>query len=273
MDKPCPVVYIPDMAQIVCQPKIPSIDLQVAAVEDLVFWTWDEHGYPYWRIYWNDCPGAYILTDQQIEVEPDALTLIAPHTPTKLRLRNPVRHLFLHFVVAPPFHHPCSGVWRFPIGPEMRVRVQKTYEMLRSSPTPPRLPVELMALIAHCLAAMPAGAWLRAPMDRRIHDSVLRIEQELANPLTVEALSQQASMSPAAFARLFRANLNVSPYQYILRRRVEVAALQLGTTDLSIKQIAHACGFCDRYHFTRVFTHFRGISPAAFRQQRPPAAG
>ena len=50
------------------------------------------------------------------------------------------------------------------------------------------------------------------------------------------------------------------------RQRVERACVLLHATGNSIEQIAEATGFCDRYHFTRVFTRLRGVSPAAFRK-------
>jgi transcriptional regulator GlxA family with amidase domain len=35
---------------------------------------------------------------------------------------------------------------------------------------------------------------------------------------------------------------------------------------LSIEQIAERCGFCDRYHFSRVFQKHREMGPATFRR-------
>jgi len=38
-----------------------------------------------------------------------------------------------------------------------------------------------------------------------------------------------------------------------------------------IKAIAEDTGFCDRYHFSRIFKQLRGVSPAEFRRCGQPA--
>ncbi len=239
-------------------------------VQDLKFWNWDQHGFPYWRCYWNDRHGAYIAGKHPVDLDPDHLILVPPHTPTQLRLDQPVRHLFIHFVVAPPFHHPREQVYRCELDVDSRRMVQKACDMLRERQTPALLPLRLLFLISQGLMRIPANCWQQRSMDARIHDTMLYIEQHMGRPLTVNDLAARVHLSEAAFARLFRASIGISPHRYILRRRVEMAAIHLGTSDLSIKQVALNCGFCDRYHFTRVFTQLMHTSPAAFRH-RPRA--
>ncbi len=41
----------------------------------------------------------------------------------------------------------------------------------------------------------------------------------------------------------------------------------LSHSEISIKDVAEATGFCDRYHFSRVFKQLRGVGPAEYRQQ------
>jgi AraC-like DNA-binding protein len=47
---------------------------------------------------------------------------------------------------------------------------------------------------------------------------------------------------------------------------VEKACNLLHHSDLSIDQIASACGFSDRYYFTRVFSKTMAASPGAYRK-------
>jgi len=44
-------------------------------------------------------------------------------------------------------------------------------------------------------------------------------------------------------------------------------ALLLGDPDLSISQVAQACGYDDYNYFISVFTQHMGISPGRFRKQ------
>ena len=48
--------------------------------------------------------------------------------------------------------------------------------------------------------------------------------------------------------------------------RVDEACHLLLTTDLPLKSIAERSGFCDEYHFSRVFRQLRRMSPGEFRK-------
>jgi AraC-like DNA-binding protein len=48
---------------------------------------------------------------------------------------------------------------------------------------------------------------------------------------------------------------------------MEKATYMLCYTCRKIEEIAEMTGFTDRYHFSRVFKHQRGKSPAAYRKQ------
>ena len=45
-----------------------------------------------------------------------------------------------------------------------------------------------------------------------------------------------------------------------------IVAQLLHLESMSIESIAQACGFADRFHFSRVFTRIMGAPPAAYRQ-------
>jgi AraC-like DNA-binding protein len=73
-------------------------------------------------------------------------------------------------------------------------------------------------------------------------------------------------MAVNAFIRLFRKATGVSPQAYGRRRRIDQACLRLHHSAGSIKEIAEAVGFCDRFHFSRAFKEMRGVSPAEYRR-------
>jgi transcriptional regulator GlxA family with amidase domain len=51
---------------------------------------------------------------------------------------------------------------------------------------------------------------------------------------------------------------------------VERARRLLRTTNLSVTEIALACGFASSQHFARVFQQFTGVTASAYRQHGPP---
>jgi AraC family transcriptional regulator len=53
-----------------------------------------------------------------------------------------------------------------------------------------------------------------------------------------------------------------------MQRRIDKAKDLLRSSDLSLNEIALACGFADQSHFTAVFTRMVGVSPGFWRRAR-----
>lgn len=53
--------------------------------------------------------------------------------------------------------------------------------------------------------------------------------------------------------------------EYSARRRIGIACSLLHRSNLSMDEVAQQTGFCDRYHFSKVFKQIRGVSPGTFR--------
>lgn len=83
-----------------------------------------------------------------------------------------------------------------------------------------------------------------------------------------EQLARGANMSLTTLRRRFRASTGSTLHNYWLECRAAEARRLLGDTDTAIKSIAHSLGYQDVYYFTRQFTQFTGVSPAAYRRSR-----
>ena len=78
--------------------------------------------------------------------------------------------------------------------------------------------------------------------------------------------------------RTARKHLGISPSAYANERRMEYAALMLGSTDMSIENIARDCGIENLSHFYRLFRARYGVTPRRYRlhhlkdpvQEMPP---
>ncbi len=109
----------------------------------------------------------------------------------------------------------------------------------------------------------PAGE-ARAPRrDPRIARALRAAEERIAEPLEIADLARAAGMSRYHFSRSFRAQLGVSPYQWLLQRRVEHAAALLGRRH-SVTEAAFEVGFSDLSRFARAFREHFGCAPSAF---------
>lgn len=79
--------------------------------------------------------------------------------------------------------------------------------------------------------------------------------------LTIAALAKDAGYSTGHFSTLFRASFKVSPYSYVLERRLFRARAQL-LEGKSVTWVSQECGFFDHAHFSRRFKKFFGYRPS-----------
>ncbi len=68
-------------------------------------------------------------------------------------------------------------------------------------------------------------------------------------------------------AQLFKDYGKITPYEYIMRLKLNKAAQLLLNSHLPIKEIAPLVGFDDPYHFSRNFKKLFGVSPRAFKNK------
>jgi len=92
------------------------------------------------------------------------------------------------------------------------------------------------------------------------------LRDHLAEPLTLDVIAAQASMSTRTLSRQFRAQVGTTPLQWLIRQRLTRAQELLETTNLTVDQIATATGFGTavllRQHFTKTFA----TTPTAYRR-------
>jgi AraC family transcriptional regulator, arabinose operon regulatory protein len=90
----------------------------------------------------------------------------------------------------------------------------------------------------------------------------------LGAKIDYDRLATEAGMSSRTFRRHFAAAMGMSPQAYAIACRIGHARQMLGGTELPIKTIAQQLGYRDVFFFSRQFTRFSGISPAAYRRTK-----
>jgi AraC-like DNA-binding protein len=103
--------------------------------------------------------------------------------------------------------------------------------------------------------------------NRRMLRARDAMDRAYAQPLDVPALARIAHVSPAHFARTFRATFGETPHRYLQRRRVERAMFLLRETDRSITDICFEVGFGSPGTFSRTFRDVVGRSPREYRKE------
>jgi AraC-like DNA-binding protein len=94
------------------------------------------------------------------------------------------------------------------------------------------------------------------------------IQQHFERLRTLEQIARECHVNGAYLCRLFRRFDHQSPYRYLLRLKMNLAAERLHQPGALIKQVAEQTGFSDPFHFSRAFKSVFGLSPDAFRKLR-----
>jgi AraC family transcriptional regulator len=98
---------------------------------------------------------------------------------------------------------------------------------------------------------------------RRLLD---RMHSDRVNNLSLTSLATEAGYSKRQLLRVFRASTGLSPYQYLLRLRLDRAKQLMRNSTLSLLDIAIESGFNSNAHLTNAFRQHVGVTPSHFRR-------
>jgi len=91
------------------------------------------------------------------------------------------------------------------------------------------------------------------------------IKAHLTEKLNIDALSQMAYMSKASFFRTFKHELGVSPVDYIIKERIQLAKQFMQNPYCSIADACFKAGFNNQHYFSRVFRKMVGTTPSLYK--------
>ena len=102
--------------------------------------------------------------------------------------------------------------------------------------------------------------------DKQIANALRFIRDHACDGIGVEDVLRTVAMSRTVLERRFQKLLGRSPYEEILRLRIERVKELLTTTDLSIADIARQLGFSGVEYLSALFKKKLGVSPRQFRR-------
>lgn len=132
------------------------------------------------------------------------------------------------------------------------------------------------ALAAHFVNRYGTDFTLELPASQslerqRLSQVIDYIEDSLTEDIGLDDLALISGFSKFHFSRLFKQAFGTTPHRYVMKRRIERAAITLKREvpkdALTIAQVAHQFGFADQSHFTRVFRQNKGMTPKAFLKE------
>jgi transcriptional regulator GlxA family with amidase domain len=119
------------------------------------------------------------------------------------------------------------------------------------------------------------GAWpkLSAVLDdtdvggvRQKIDAAARwMRENYIRPISIADAARVAAMSERNFLRRFKAQIGLTPSEYLLRARLDASCMLLAATDLPVDKIARRCGAGSGDGLAKIFRKRLSISPTEYR--------
>jgi AraC family transcriptional regulator len=142
-----------------------------------------------------------------------------------------------------------------------KVHIEHAIALLRGKPSIGPRVIRVLSNAETRVARGGIPAW----QARRVF---AHVEANLSKQIPIRELARLLGLSASHFCRAFKCTFSVSPRDYVLRRRIEVAQGLMLTTSQPLSAIAVGCGMCDQAHFTRSFRRIVGETPNAWRRTR-----
>lgn len=92
------------------------------------------------------------------------------------------------------------------------------------------------------------------------------VEENYNNSITLSDMASHSCCSEYHFSRLFKKITGYSPYEYIVKYRVNKAKNLLKNTDKSVEDISECIGFGSPSNFIRTFRELEGMTPLKYRK-------
>ncbi|WP_407270886.1 helix-turn-helix domain-containing protein [Radiobacillus sp. PE A8.2] len=93
------------------------------------------------------------------------------------------------------------------------------------------------------------------------------IEQNLAEPLSLDQIAKHVHLHPNYLIRYFQKYFATTPLKYVNRKKMEQAKILLSTTSSPISEVASQVGYSDANHFAKAFRRETSFSPKEFRMR------
>ena len=92
------------------------------------------------------------------------------------------------------------------------------------------------------------------------------IDANFNRHVTTKDLASVIYRSQSQTIRIFKKNFGVAPYEYALRRKMQVASQLLKNTRMPIREIAGYVGFANEHYFSSSFKLHTGMTPGKYRK-------
>ncbi|MCK4515438.1 MAG: helix-turn-helix transcriptional regulator, partial [Spirochaetaceae bacterium] len=112
-----------------------------------------------------------------------------------------------------------------------------------------------------------SGAWerdLHAPNRMVVHARTY-IEKHLTEEFPLQNVAAHLKIHPGYLSKLFKDSEGMNLQNYIISRKMELAARKLKEPGAKVYEVAEQVGYGSPYHFSRMFKKIKGVTPKDYQ--------
>lgn len=91
------------------------------------------------------------------------------------------------------------------------------------------------------------------------------IKENIHQKILVDDLCKKVYMSRPSFFRIFKREFGITPVDYILKEKIQLAKELLDSPDTSVSSACYQSGFNSINHFINIFRQFENCTPLKYK--------
>ena len=108
---------------------------------------------------------------------------------------------------------------------------------------------------------------IKSQLPKDVDALKLALDNAIGENFRLEKFAEGREVSEAHLIRQFKHYFGVTPYEYLMNRKIEIAQHLLLYSTLSVKEISARMGFSDQYYFSNYFKLRKGLAPRLYRSK------
>jgi len=101
---------------------------------------------------------------------------------------------------------------------------------------------------------------------KELDKALYYIDKNMSENYKIENLAEEFGISKFNFIKRFKSSTNVTPHQFIIKKKLERSKNLLREDSLSLTDITYMLNFSDQSHFSNSFKKMYGLTPREFRK-------
>ena len=102
--------------------------------------------------------------------------------------------------------------------------------------------------------------------SKELEKALYYIDENLSRNVTIEKFAEEFGISKFNLIKKFKSSTNVTPHQFIIKKKLDRSKNLLKEDGLSLTDITYMLNFSDQSHFSNSFKKMYGMTPSEFRR-------